>query len=692
MSSKKTTGSQSASDWYQQIMTKIPTSDQSTKVKGGKKSTRPTPTAEPNHATLLDEPIEAPKPVKTGLLLSERTDIWSAVDSMGSRKANIAVPTKFGGVKRKMDNKIAKMEAADVDGDDFLANLMKNRTGDAFDDLVAQMEELKQQQKIEKQVKAGQSGVKKLVKKVTIVEKNNVAVSAKPSIPALATPVTKSTPSLASVSPKSSLKNKKIVEAPIEQTVKKQRVAETTKPSSKIPTAASKSTKDSKNPIVQLVAPTVPIKPAGWTPQCGKYYADKSKIGTSRSFDNFQKSLPAWFMEPAYQLEVRRLVDSVNTMKKYTPSPMSQWFPKVEKVQPPPQPQEESEEEEEENKQEEEEYEEEEVDLNSSEDDVDIEFEDVEDGEGFFSDEEQFEDDDDEDTEADPFGNDVTPELSTTSQLRAISAPLSHQILLLPSTEDRIEALRDFHQAITDQEEHSRMKTKMVIVVRDGRVANQLICKIGLRVTKHRKNNRGMSNAGLTVETKGVEMLHERYNDQQRRKALEKFHRGGVQTLIVTDDFLSMLWPYRASIGIMVHYDIPLHRDQQSGKKTFSKIEQMSNMTKAEILQQAQVDKVFTQNHTIATMQERLGYCQRSELNFPDSYYVKQYSPVDKTKLLAKLPNPKKPFKNVSLTFLGPTRACQLYAEHMAGIYANQYKAVKTAEALEQFALQKPTQ
>jgi hypothetical protein len=111
--------------------------------------------------------------VPTGVLLSERTDIWNAVDSINSMKTRGKVKgggasmtgSGGGGVKRKLDQKIAKMEAADADSDDFLANLMKDRTGDAFDDLVAQVEE---QQAL---LKAQKQQPKKLVKKSVSIAK-----------------------------------------------------------------------------------------------------------------------------------------------------------------------------------------------------------------------------------------------------------------------------------------------------------------------------------------------------------------------------------------------------------------------------------------------------------------------------------------------------------------------------------------
>jgi hypothetical protein len=657
----------SASDWYAQIMGKLPE----------------------NSPKAPQEADEVSTEVKTGVLLSERTDIWSAVDDISSLKKGNKIRTK-NNILRQNDAKIAKLEANDADGDDFFVGLMKNRTGDAFDDLAVQLEMEQEKQKVAQAAQTAQAAqaanqlAEKKTKKPLVVAKT---VKIEPKKVKISPQIEESLPPLKKQKSSLSTTGNQIVQLP--------------PPSS--PPLSTKSKKIEKSPKLPKIKKS--NKPFGWTPAHGKYYSDRSKIGTSNKFDDFHKSLPSWFMEPKYQIEVRQLVEKTNANKRYTPSPLSQWV-----VQ-----QDESEEEEEEVESSEEESVGEEPmeektskkqsqkapiksllllkqpqapQLSDDDEDVEIDFEDVD--EDFENDNTNF----NSDSEMDASSSDqelpstpTTPTIPTSSTIRAFPAPISHQLLILNNTEDRTEALREIHDRFTNDEKHSRMKTKMLIIVRDGRVANQLICKIGLRVTKHRKNNRGMSNAGLVVSTKGVDMLHERLNDVQRRKAFEKFQKGSVQTLILTDQFLSMTWPCRQQIGCIVHYDIP-HQNKDAGIKKGPQKGKISHredgLTKEEVEKQRQSDLRFSEYHTISTMQERLSYLQRLQTAFPDEYYVKQNG--------ERVHNVEKPFRNISLVFLTPTYSSQAFAKNMINVYQGEYNAVKSSEALAEFAKKTPTQ
>ncbi len=134
---------------------------------------------------------------------------------------------------------------------------------------------------------------------------------------------------------------------------------------------------------------------------------------------------------------------------------------------------------------------------------------------------------------------------------------VKHKVLILPSTDSKTMAVRQFVDILAQKEKSQRVKTKVLVIVHGSKLTKQVGQQLGQRITIHQRNRKGMSGAGVQAFTKNTVYLYDTQPEWDAQEHLARFEIGKANVMVVSDNKTEYVLDNPNLFGVIIHFDIP---------------------------------------------------------------------------------------------------------------------------------------
>lgn len=138
-----------------------------------------------------------------------------------------------------------------------------------------------------------------------------------------------------------------------------------------------------------------------------------------------------------------------------------------------------------------------------------------------------------------------------------IPVPTKYKMLVLPGTDDKVKAVRQYLDLLVDKEKSCRVKTKVLVIVQGSKLAKQVSQKLGQRIKVHQRTRSGMSFAGIQVWTKNTCCFYDTQPEWEAVEHAARFENGKANVCVVSDTKVETAFNYPHQFGIIIYFDVP---------------------------------------------------------------------------------------------------------------------------------------